>query len=645
MTMLDRMRRHKGWLKWSLALVVLTFIAFYIPSFINQNGNTLGAAPREVIAEVGGHDLRAGDFQNRYQSQLQAYQQQFGGSINEQLIRQLGIDQQILTQMVDEEVAVIEAEKHKIRVSDDELAEQIFAIPGLQEGGKFIGEARYEALLRAQRPPMTKAQFEEGLRRSMLIDKLRGTLTDWIAVSDADVEKEYKQRNEKVKLQVVSLTADKFRDKVTVTDADVAAYFDAHKAEYRVGEQRKVKYLLLDRDQARQKVVVTPQDIERYYNQNIQQFQTPEQIRASHILLKTEGKNEDEVRKKAEEVLAKVKAPGADFAKLAKEYSEDTSKDQGGDLGLFGRGRMVPEFETAAFAMQPGQVSDLVKSQFGFHIIKVTEHQAAKTTPLAEVRAQLQNQLQSQMADQQITDKARTLADQIKTPADLDKVAKEQGLTVQESGFFQREDPVPGLGAAPQVAQAAFRLKDGEASEPINSPRGPVFVAVSGKKDPYVPKLDEVKDKVREDVVRARATDLSRQRAGEIAAALKNAKDFAAAAKAQGLEAKDTDLIARGSALPDVGISPEVDAAAFALPAGGVSEPIRTNDATVIVRVVSREDVTAEKVNQEKEAFRAQLLNEKRNRFFTAYMSKVKEGIKIEVKPDVLRRVTAQNPL
>jgi len=140
---------------------------------------------------------------------------------------------------------------------------------------------------------------------------------------------------------------------VTVSDADVAAYFDSHKAEYRIGEQRKIKYILLDRDQARQKVTVTPADVERYYNQNIQQFQQPEQVRASHILLKTEGKNEEDVRKRAEEVLKKAKA-GEDFAALAKQYSEDTSKDQGGDLGLFGKGRMVPEFEAAAFSMQPG---------------------------------------------------------------------------------------------------------------------------------------------------------------------------------------------------------------------------------------------------------------------------------------------------
>ena len=153
--------------------------------------------------------------------------------------------------MIDEQVGLVEAEQNGISVSDDELRQQIFSIPALQENGRFIGEQRYQQLLQSQNPPMTPSQFEESLRRSMVLDKLRAALTDWMAVSDADVEREYKQRNEKVKLQVVALTAAKFRSGVTVSDADVAAHFEAHKAEYRIGEQRKIKYLLLDRDQAR----------------------------------------------------------------------------------------------------------------------------------------------------------------------------------------------------------------------------------------------------------------------------------------------------------------------------------------------------------------------------------------------------------
>jgi peptidyl-prolyl cis-trans isomerase D len=641
MTMLDRMRRHKNWLKWSLAVVVLTFVLLYIPDFVQTTPTGTGAGPREVVAEINGRTVTAGDFQQRYLSQVQAYRQQFGGSMNDQLLRQLGIDQQILSQMIDEQVGMIEAERNGITVSDDELAQQIFSIPALQENGRFIGEQRYEQLLLSQNPPMTKSQFEESLRRSMMLDKLRAALTDWMAVSDSDVEREFKRRNEKVKLQVVALTEAKFRSGVTVTDADIAAHFEAHKAEYRMGEQRKIKYLLLDREQARLKVSVPPSDVQRYYNDNIQQFQTPEQVKASHILLKTDGKDEATVRKRAEDVLKEVKA-GGDFAALATKYSEDEgSKANGGDLDYFGRGRMVPEFETVAFTLPPGQVSDLVKSQFGFHIIKVIDKRAGATTPLDQVRTQIQDQLALQLADQRISDQAAQFASRIKDLADLEPVAREIQAMVQESGFFQRENPIPGLGAAPQVSSTAFTLQGTAASGALATARGPVFIAVSERKDPYVPMLDEVKERVREDLIKAKATEASRQRASAIAAALKGAKDFAAAAKAQGLEAKDTELVPRGSALPDIGVSAEVERVAFSLPDGTVSDPIQTTDGTVIIRVVQKDDVTPDELRQGQEAFRAELLNERRSRFFSAYMGKAREGMTVDIKRDVLQRLLA----
>jgi peptidyl-prolyl cis-trans isomerase D len=641
MTMLDRMRRHKGWLKWSLGLVVLTFIAFYATDFADPTGTTLAgaASPNEVVAEVDGTNITAGSFQRRYLTQLQAYQTAYGGNVTEQLLRQLGIEQQILQQMIDEEAALAEAERQGIRVSDEELAQQIFAIPGLQENGRFIGEARYEQLLRSQRPPVTKGDFEANLRRSMMIDKLRAALTDWIAVAEPELEREYRMRNEKVKLQVVSLSADQYRDKVTVNDQEIQAYFDQRQAEYRMGEQRKVRMLLIDRDAARAKVNITPAEVQTYYNTNLQQYQTPEQVRASHILFQIAGKDEAAVQKQAEEVLKRARA-GEDFAALAKQYSEDEgSKANGGDLDYFGRGRMVPEFEQAAFNAMPGTITDLVKSQFGFHIIKVVDKRPGSTTALDAVRAQIQDTLAWQRVDQQIAAQAAQLADRINQPADLDTVARDNGLTVVESGFFQRGDPVPGLGAAPAVSAAAFTLAEGGVSDALNTPRGPVFITVSDRRDPYVPKLDEVKDRVREDLIRARATELSRQRAGEIAASLKSAADFAAAAKAQGLDAKDTELVARDSALPDVGVSPEVDKVAFALPAGTVSDPITTGEGTVIVRVVERDEVTPDEFRAAKETFRAELLNERRNRFFSAYMGRAKERMAIEIYTDVVRRV------
>jgi peptidyl-prolyl cis-trans isomerase D len=326
----------------------------------------------------------------------------------------------VLSQMVDEQVAVLEAERQGIKVSDDELAQRIFAIPGLQENGRFIGEARYEALLRQQRPPLTKSQFEERFRRSIMVERLRTALTDWMAVSDAELDREYRKRNEKVKLQVVAFTADRFRDKVSLNDADIAAYFDAHKAEYRVGEQRTVKFLLLDRDQARQKVVVPATDVQRYYNDNIQQYQAPEQIRASHILLKTEGKDEAAVRKRAE-ALAQVK--GGRF-RAGQKNPRTRSKANGGDLGFFGKGRMVPSSRRPPSRCS-GPDERSVRSQFGFHIIRLVEKKAGETRPRPGAAAEREaGELQ---ADAQITERARQLESRIKNPGDRPRPPARRG--------------------------------------------------------------------------------------------------------------------------------------------------------------------------------------------------------------------------
>ena len=195
-----------------------------------------------------------------------------------------------------------------------------------------------------------------------------------MSVTDAEVAQEYRRRNEKIKLDVVPLTPDAFRSQVKVNDADVAGYFEKHKETYRIGEKRKIRYALVDVEQVRQNVRVPEADIEAFYKQNVAQYSTPEQIRASHILLKTEGKDESAVKKQADEVAKRAKS-GEDFAALAKEFSEDESNNaKGGDLDYFGRGTMVAEFENAAFGMKAGDISDPIKTSFGFHIIKLVDH-------------------------------------------------------------------------------------------------------------------------------------------------------------------------------------------------------------------------------------------------------------------------------
>jgi len=639
MTMLDRMRRHRDWLKWSLGLVCVAFVLFYIPDFLRGNG--ADAASSDTIAKVEGREITSADFRRTYQAQLQAYRSAYGGNMSDQLLKQLGIEQQILQQMVDERAALAEAERLGIKVSDEEVRQRIFAMPAFQESGGFIGEARYQQLLRMQRPPMVASEFEDNVRRGLSVEKLRGSLTDWLSVNDADLEKEYRRRNDKVKLAVVSFTADSFRTQVTATDADVTGYFDGHQNDFKIPEKRKIRYLLIDIDGLRAKTVVPAADIEREYNNNSEQYTTPEQVRASHILLKTEGKDDAAVKAKAEDVLKQARA-GGDFAELAKKFSEDTdSAKNGGDLDYFGRGRMVPEFDQAVFAMQPGTISDLVKTQYGYHIIKLVDKKNATTRPLAEVRQQLTEQLAYQRAQAQAADLAQNLEKQITKAADLDKVGKAQGLTVQESGFFARDEPILGLGPSPEAANKAFDMKTGDVAGPLRASRGFVFQTLVSKQDPYVPKIDEVKDRVREEVVKQKARDLSKQKAAELAAKLKSAPDFEKAAKAAGVEAKTTDLITQDSPIPDLGVAPAVEDAAFKLAVGAVSDPIGTDNGTAVIKVLEKKSVTPEEWTSSKERFRDELLTDRRNRFFSAYMVKAKQKMKIEVNRESLQRAAS----
>ncbi|PWT81601.1 MAG: hypothetical protein C5B57_10150 [Blastocatellia bacterium] len=639
MTMLDRMRRHKNWLKWSLILVCLAFVVFYIPDFLRGTG--ADAASGDTVAQIEGQPITAGEFRRLYQAQLQAYRSAYGSQMSEQLLKQLGVEQQILQQMVDERASLAEANRLKIRVGDEEVRQRILSIPAFQENGQFIGEQRYTQLLRSQRPPMTAAEFEENLRRTLIVDKLRASLTDWMSLTDKEVEQEYRRRNDKVKLAVVSITADAFRGQVTASDSDLSTYFDAHQADFKIPEKRRIRYLLVDVDAIRAKTVVPQADIERAYNASIEQYTTPEQIRASHILLKTEGKDDAAVKARAEELLKQAKA-GADFAELAKKNSEDeASAKSGGDLDYFKRGRMVPEFEQVAFALQPGQISDVVKTSFGYHIIKLTDKKPGTTKPLAEVRQQISDQLTAERAQAQAADTAQKLASEISKPADLDKVAKARSLVVQESSFFARDEPTLALGQSPEAAARVFQMSEGEVEGPLQTSRGFAFVTLVGKQDAYIPKLDEVKERVREEVVKQKARELSRQKASEIAAKLRTAPDFEKAAKAAGLEAKTTDLITRESPLPDLGVAPAVEEAAFKLPVGATSDPILTDSGTAVVKVVEKQEVSAPDLAKAKDKFRDELLNDRRNRFFSAYMVKAKQRMKIEVNRETLQRVVS----
>jgi peptidyl-prolyl cis-trans isomerase D len=255
------------------------------------------------------------------------------------------------------------------------------------------------------------------------------------------------------------------------------------------------------------------------------------------------------------------------------------------------------------------------------------------------VRQQLTDQIASERARAQASDLAQSIQKQISKPADLDAAAAARGLQVQESGYFARDEPILALGGSPEVAARAFGMNQGTVSGPISSNRGFVFLTMVDKRDPYIPKLDEVKDRVREEVLKQKAREFGQQKAVQLAAALKSASDFEKAVKAAGFSTQTTELLTRESPIPGLGMATEVLDAAFKLPKDAVSDAITTEAGAAIVKVLEKQEVTDSEIAANKDRFREELLTDRRNRFYSAYLAKAKQKMKIEVNREVLQKM------
>ena len=644
MTMLDKMRNHKWWLKWSLGLVVLAFVAL-VPG-IGMSPTGPDPLPSDVVAQVGEYEISLLDFQRIYTTQLNNYRLQSGVEVSEEVLRSLGIDRQILQQMIDEYAALTEAQRLGLVVGDAEIRERILTLPSFQVDGQFIGETAYRQLLQSQRPPVSTAQFEDEIRQQILLERLQTAVTSWMSVSDIEVVEEHRRRNEKIRVDVVSFDAIDFRDDVEVTDEDIDLLYGEEAVNYEVSEKRQLRFLLLDQGAIFDGINLTDNDLRQYYEANLSQYQTPGQIRAQHILLRVnedEGDTDESVEAQAAE-LAEQARSGEDFAELARLHSDDEgTAEQGGDLGLFGRGRMVPEFEAVAFTLNAGDISDPVKSSFGYHVINVNEKQEETTESFETVRETIENLLKQQQATSRATALSRAISAEVTTPEDLEQAAISRGYELQESGFAALGEPILGLGLSQQVSSQAFQIEPGEVAGPISTPTGPAFITVIAKQDPYIPPIDEVRAEVREDVIRKKSLTLAQERAVEAVGELRDAENFVEAAEAAEFTVGSSDLVTRGASLPQVGINAAVETAAFSLETGEVSNVIESGNSATIVHLAEREDASNEELETNRDAIRNDLLFSLQNQFFGSYMENIKGKIEIDINFDILEQ--ALNPV
>jgi peptidyl-prolyl cis-trans isomerase D len=616
---LDIMRREKKKFLGILLLpLIFGLVAYLIPG---MPGGVWGSSDisGSALAVVNGAEVTTTEFLGRYQRFLRSSQFPY----DRQFLKTLQIDRQILNQLVSEEIILAEAKRLGLDATSNEIQQRILALPYFQDNGSFAFN-RYQAIL--EQNGMTVQQFEDSVREEIIQDKLRNLITDSVIVSEKEVEEEYRNRNEKAKISYVAFEPSKFSDAVSLQEADLKAHYEQNKESYRMAEQRKLNYLFVDTNAIRNSIHIPESEVRSYYQQNLATYQLPEKVRASHILLKTEGKSPEEtekVKNKATELLLQVRQ-GADFAALAKKDSEDPeSAAKGGDLGLFGRGAMVPEFERAAFSLGVGAVSDLVKSQFGFHIIKVTEKQPARTQPFEEVESLIRPTLLQRKADQmaqELADKAFALAKN-KT---LEQVAAELKLTVQQTPLFLQGSHIPGIGNSPEFSSKAFALKAKEVGPPVKVPNGFAIPQLLEVKAPYLPEFAEVRTKVEEALKSAKALELAKSKAQEFSEKARSG-NFEKLAKSYSAEVKNTDEFTRNGNLQDLGSSSPFDAFAFASQPGSVSQPIQVQQKYVIAQLKQKNPINSEQFSKDKDSLRQSLLTPKKDRVFQAYLEAVRE--------------------
>src|SRR5215472_3861579 len=407
-------------------------------------GDTSNAQPN-VLATLDGVNITTQEVQRRLEQQ---FRNSPLGSSSQAQVLMARFAPNVLDQIVLDQAQVVEARRMVLAVSDQELAAAIRAYPGLSNNGTFIGVDQYQSVIQ-QATGMTGGQFEAQLRDSLLTDKLKQVVTDAVQVNPADVHQEFLKRNEKAKIAYVFFDATAFTKDVQVTPQGLESYFNANRDRYKVPQQRSLRYILVDADHVRGQVKVTDDDLRTYYSSHLDEYRVPERVKAAHILFKTTDKSPADVakiRQTAQDVLSQIQK-GADFAEMAKKYSEDTTASSGGDLGWIVRGQTVKEFEDTAFALPPGQVSGLVTTTYGIHIIKVFDKQTAHVQTFDEVKGSIQATLEKQKLDQA----QAAAADQIEqaakqNPQHFDAVAEKFGLKAAQTSLFKFGQATPDLG-------------------------------------------------------------------------------------------------------------------------------------------------------------------------------------------------------
>jgi peptidyl-prolyl cis-trans isomerase D len=638
-----------------LTLICLSMVWYLVPSSGNS-GYSFGGPAKGVVAQVEGQDITADEVRQTARQMAQQEAARYGemaAKIMTYIMQQA--TPRAAEQLITRQVLLAEAGRMGLRVTPEEVKDELqhgrYAATFFP-GGNFIGQQEYEQML--QRANLTAPKFEEAVGSDILLTKLQAFISGGASVSDSEIREQFIKQNSKVKFDYAVLKQDDLRKGLHPTEEELKAFYESHKGGYAnsIPEKRKVKYAVIDSNKVDASVQVTQDDLRAYYNDHRDQYRTPEQVRVSHILIKTplpgpDGKVDEkgvaEAQRRAEDLLKQLKG-GAKLEDLAKKYSEDPgSAKQGGSIGWIGRGQTMPEFEKVAFSLPKGQISDLVKSSYGFHIIRVDDKHDANVKSLDEVKAEIEPILKHQKGQQVAQKQAEALLKDARATT-LEAAAAKMGVSVITSDFFTRKDMLPGLGPATQFMDAVFTTAEKSPPDVAPASQGIVVFQLLAVKPPATPTFEEIRSRVEEEFRNERSSVLLSQKLQELSDRAKSEHDLKRAAKELGATVKTSDFVLPDGQVPDVGSMSGQASVAFTMKPGDISGPINSGANGVVLAVLASEKPTDADYAAKRDQIRDSLLQEKQQELFGLFVSNLRDQMeksgKVKINQDEMKLLT-----
>ena len=629
--MLRLMRDYAtSWMiKFILGAIVIVFVFWGIGSFTDETTTRVAVVNEQVISIE--------EYRNAYNNIVDQLRQTFGNRLDDDMLKSFNVKQQAIDGLVDRTLILQEAEAMNLRVTDDELASAIRGIPAFQRAGVF-NTGLYRRVLDQNR--MTPEQFEMSQRNAMLVDRMSRLIMSNIKVADGEAMEWYRWQNAAVDIEYAFFDPSSFKD-ITPSDEDIAAHFTKDPSAYQTEPKVKVRYIKFEPSAFTDDATVSDIDIEGHYLSKPEEFKTEKTVQARHILIKVAPDAPEEdveaARGKIMEILEKIR-DGADFGDMARQYSQGPSNIRGGSLGEFKRGDMVKPFSDAAFAMGAGEVSDPVRTRFGWHIINVEKVTEAKTVPLDEAAVDIRRKLTQNVARNLAYDAAEAVFDQSFEGDDLLVAAKGRGLAVHTTPLITRQGPTEGVKNRGKFGDVAFGLPLMEISDIQDFDDGHYLLQVVEKMPAQIPELDTVKAAVRDDVLRQQQDQQARETAEEFLKHLKEGKSVAEAGRQLNVKPVQSGFFKRNAAIPEIGYEPEIISAAFELTTDAplADNILKGRKGYYVIRFVNRKYPDSEGFQNEKDSIVQMLKRQKQQKAHGEWLAKVRDRSRIEIEQEFL---------